>query len=326
MNMQTLNNEFSALNARFDSGGDLAVYKTLLESTNAIPWKIDWATMQFSYIGPQIEPLLGWAQDSWKTVEDWSSRMHEDDREFAVNYCVSQSVAGLDHEMDYRALTKDNGYVWIRDVIHVVRNDAGEVDCLIGFMFDISERKKIEQELVSLQEKLERLSYEDGLTGLSNRRMFDKYLADEWANVGDATKPLSLIMLDIDHFKQYNDFYGHLQGDECLKSVAAALKTVAKNDRDIVARFGGEEFVLLLPGTNDAEAVAVANECLNQIAALKLPHEKSATSPHVTASVGVKTIVPPAGMVPSDFVKSVDKLLYTAKNTGRNTVVSSGAI
>jgi PAS domain S-box-containing protein len=112
------------------------VYKTLLESTKAIPWKLDWASMQFTYIGPQIEALLGWEPSSWKSVEDWAARMHEDERQWVVDYCVSQSKSGIDHEADYRALTKDGNYVWIRDVVHVVRKENGEVESLIGFMFD----------------------------------------------------------------------------------------------------------------------------------------------------------------------------------------------
>ena len=106
-----------------------AVYRTLLETTKAIPWKIDWATMTFAYIGPQIEALLGWSPESWMTVEDWATRMHPDDREQVVNFCVAQSQAGVDHEADYRALTKDNGYVWIRDVVHVVRKRVGRDSC-----------------------------------------------------------------------------------------------------------------------------------------------------------------------------------------------------
>lgn len=126
---------------RNEFDNDSAVYRTLLESTRAIPWKIDWATMKFAYIGPQIEPLLGWSQDSWMTAEDWAMRIHPEDREHVVNFCISQSKAGVDHEADYRALTKDNGYVWIRDVVHVARNENGEVDSLIGFMFDIRKPK-----------------------------------------------------------------------------------------------------------------------------------------------------------------------------------------
>ena len=138
---------------------DNALYRTLLESTKAIPWKIDWATMKFAYVGPQIEALLGWSAASWVSVEDWAMRMHPEDREYVVNFCVSQSQAGIDHEADYRALTKDNGYVWIRDVVHVVRNEEGETEALIGFMFDITERKKNEENLLSLQKELEVLSF-----------------------------------------------------------------------------------------------------------------------------------------------------------------------
>ncbi|MDF2696835.1 MAG: diguanylate cyclase with sensor, partial [Labilithrix sp.] len=116
---------------------DDAVYKTLLESTQAIPWKIDLSTMRFAYIGPQIEPLLGWTPKSWETVQDWADRIHPDDRQRVVDYCVAQSKAGVDHEADYRALTKDGSYVWLRDVVHVVRNADGVVEALVGFMFDI---------------------------------------------------------------------------------------------------------------------------------------------------------------------------------------------
>jgi len=149
------------------------VYKTLLESTKAIPWKLDWATMTFVYVGPQIEKLLGWSQSSWLTSQDWVDRMHPDDKEWVANYCISKSQAGIDHEADYRALTKDGGYVWIRDVVHVIRKKNGEVESLVGFMFDISERKETEEKLITLQKKLEELSFKDGLTGVANRRMFD---------------------------------------------------------------------------------------------------------------------------------------------------------
>ena len=123
-----------------------AVYKTLLESTKAIPWKIDWATKEFAYIGPQIESLLGWTAASWVGVADWVDRMHADDRDQVFNFCVAQSLAGLDHEADYRALTKDGSFVWIRDVVHVVRSADGGVESLVGFMFDITERKRLEQQ------------------------------------------------------------------------------------------------------------------------------------------------------------------------------------
>ena len=186
---------------------DSTVYKALLESTKAIPWRIDWKSKQFTYIGPQIESLLGWTPASWLSVDDWVERMHPDDRDAVVNFCVSQSESGVDHEADYRALTCDGGYVWIRDVVHVIRN-GNEVEALVGFMFDISERKKNEEELLRLQRELEEFSYRDGLTGVSNRRMFDQVLVREWGSAYRNQQPLSVIMLDIDYFKEYNDHYG----------------------------------------------------------------------------------------------------------------------
>ncbi len=131
--------------------------KILLESTKAIPWGIDWRSKRFAYIGPQIEKLLGWPVDSWRTVEDWVERIHPEDRERVRDYCVAQSIAGIDHEADYRALAKHGGYIWLRDVVHVVRNDEGDVDALVGFMFDIDERKKAEKDLLELTRELQEL-------------------------------------------------------------------------------------------------------------------------------------------------------------------------
>ncbi len=299
---------------------DNAVYRTLLESTKAIPWKIDWATMKFAYIGPQIEPLLGWSQDSWLTAEDWAMRMHPEDRDYVVNFCISQSKAGVDHEADYRALTKSDGYVWIRDVVHVVRNENGEVDSLIGFMFDISERKKAEEKLISLQKELEALSFKDGLTGVANRRKLDATLDIEWVSARRSAQPLSLIMLDVDFFKQYNDRYGHSQGDECLKNIAQTLSLAATRPRDIVARFGGEEFVLVLPETDENAARQVAEHCHRLVEKLQIPHETSAAGRFVTISLGVGTIKPSAEMEPKHFIEAVDKLLYQAKQNGRNRI------
>ncbi|HRW72625.1 sensor domain-containing diguanylate cyclase [Ottowia sp.] len=297
-----------------------AVYRTLLESTLAIPWKIDWATMKFAYIGPQIEPLLGWERDSWISADDWATRIHADDREHVVNFCISQSKAGVDHEADYRALTRDNGYVWIRDVVHVVRDDKGEVEALVGFMFDISERKKTEARLLSLQKELEALSFKDGLTGAANRRMFDARLDQEWKNAARSGQPLSVILLDIDYFKQYNDFYGHIRADERLTQVAQTLMLATGRPGDLVARFGGEEFVLLLPETGAATAREIAECCQRMIGNMGIPHEKSPISPSLTVSMGVGTATPLAQTDAMDFMHSVDQLLYAAKQNGRNRI------
>jgi diguanylate cyclase (GGDEF)-like protein/PAS domain S-box-containing protein len=292
------------------------VYKTLLESTKAIPWRIDWETMTFSYIGPQIEALLGWTPDSWVGVNDWVERMHPDDRDYVVEFCVTQSQAGVDHEADYRALTKDGGYVWIRDVVHVIRKE-GKVEALVGFMFDISERKKTEEHLLRLQKQLEEFSFSDGLTGIANRRMLDTVLEREWAQAQRSQKPLSLILADIDFFKQYNDSYGHMKGDECLKRVAQTLSLAANRPRDFIARMGGEEFVWVLPETDAASAREVANKCLHLIRQAQIPHEASQVSSLLTLSLGVGTVVPSQQANALGFIEKVDELLYLAKHNGR---------
>ena len=298
------------------------VYKTLLESTKAIPWKIDWSTMRFAYIGPQIEDLLGWTPQSWETVQDWVDRIHVEDRDRVFNYCVSQSQAGVDHEADYRALAKDGSYVWLRDVVHVVRNLKGEVEALVGFMFDISERKRTEQRVMALQRELEDLSFKDGLTGVANRRRFDALFATEWSAARRTQRPLSLVMIDIDFFKQYNDRYGHVQGDACLQQVAQALRAGASRPRDFLARYGGEEFALVVPETDEAGAQHVANRCREAVVAAAIEHAGSSIAPIVTLSLGVGTISPSADDDPAKFIEAVDRRLYRAKQDGRNMIVS----
>lgn len=304
-----------------EAGPELAVYKTLLESTKAIPWKIDWSSMRFAYIGPQIEELLGWTPDSWISVQDWADRIHEIDRQRVVDFCVSQSKAGVDHEADYRALTKDGSYVWIRDVVHVVRTPSGDVEALVGFMFDISERKRNEEKLIGLQRELEDLSFKDGLTGVGNRRRFDVVMESEWEAARQSQRPLSLAFVDIDFFKQYNDRYGHVRGDECLQRVAKILRTGATRPRDFVARYGGEEFVLVLPDTDERGAERVAARCREAIAEEAIIHETSTASPIVSVSVGVGTVVPTADDTAVAFLEEVDRRLYQAKQRGRNMVV-----
>ena len=279
--------------------------------------------MKFAYIGPQIEALLGWTPDSWMTVQDWADRMHPDDRQWVVDFCVAQSKAGVDHEADCRALTSNGTYVWLRDVVHVVRTEAGEVEALVGFMFDISERKKTEEKLLNLQRELQDLSFKDGLTGLANRRRFDSLVDVEWSSARRNQTPLSLIMVDIDFFKQYNDHYGHIQGDDCLKRVAQTLSAGATRPRDFAARYGGEEFALVLPETNEDGAEHVAARCRDALLAEGIAHATSPVASTVTVSLGIGTIIPSATDEPVHFIEVVDRRLYRAKQGGRNCLVAS---
>lgn len=296
-------------------------YKTLLESTKAIPWRIDWATMQFTYIGPQIQALLGWSTDSWMSANDWAERIHPDDRQNVVGFCISQSKDGVDHEMDYRALTIDGDYVWIRDVVHVIRDDNGVTETLVGFMFDINERKKNEEELLRLQKELEALSYQDTLTEIANRRSYNIFLESEWDIAIRNQTQISAILVDIDFFKKYNDSYGHNAGDVALRKIAQILKSEVRS-RDLVARLGGEEFIIILPATSQIDAKMIAERIRLRIATTSIKHDASST--FLTASLGVGSILPKLGDNAEYFIEIVDKQLYRAKEEGRNKVIELG--
>lgn len=295
-------------------------YKTLVETTKAIPWKIDWDTKQFSYIGPQIEELLGWTPESWETAQDWIDRMHPEDREHTVNMCITLSDEGTDHEADYRALNKDGSYVWIRDVVHVLR-DNDKTTALIGFMFDISERKRLELELEKLNKRNAELLLQDPLTQVANRKALKERLEQEFKRAQRNDRPLSILFIDIDHFKNYNDQYGHLQGDNCLIAVADLLKSMFNRAYDFVARFGGEEFVVLLPETRQQEAILLAERFRQAVNRLEVPVAEQELVPEITVSIGVNTHGQEQ-FYPSieSFVHSADELLYLAKDQGRNQV------
>lgn len=175
-------------------------------------------------------------------------------------------------------------------------------------------------ELSHAVELLGKLSAEDALTRIANRREFDRRLGIEWSRARRDRQPLALIMVDIDCFKNFNDHYGHLAGDTCLQQVAAALRGVPKRPADLVARFGGEEFVALLPATSLEDAAEVAERMRQAVVDLQIPHATSRVAPGVTASFGVAVIQPWMHEDLSELVAAADVALYDAKEHGRNRV------
>ncbi len=170
--------------------------------------------------------------------------------------------------------------------------------------------------------KLEALSYADGLTGIANRRNFDRTLAQEWNRGQRAGTPLALLMLDVDHFKHFNDRYGHLAGDGCLRAIAQAMLQAGRRAGDLLARYGGEEFVVLLPDTNAHDALETARHIQKEVWTLALPHAD--TSPGiVTISLGAASLVPSRQHIPEELVRQADSALYRAKQSGRNCVRSA---
>lgn len=182
-------------------------------------------------------------------------------------------------------------------------------------------RIKVHLELKKKRDLLERLSTQDVLTGLANRRRFQDYLGHEWRRSVRAETALSLILLDIDHFKQFNDHYGHLLGDDCLRQVAQAIVGRLKRATDLVARYGGEEFVCVLPDTSLEGAIKVAKKLHAAVCALAIPHEYSSVASHVTVSLGIATTVPTPRSEPTSLLQDADQRLYAAKKAGRNRLV-----
>ncbi len=183
----------------------------------------------------------------------------------------------------------------------------------------------VEERTRALEEanrKLEALSNTDALTGLANRRNFDRVLAQEWNRGQRAGTPLTLVMLDVDRFKHFHDRYGHLAGDACLVALARVLVHAGRRAGDLVARYGGEEFVVLVPGTSGLDAVATARHIQNEVWALELPHAETAPG-IVTVSLGVASVVPSAQHTPEHLLREADSALYRAKQSGRNCLQSA---
>lgn len=175
-------------------------------------------------------------------------------------------------------------------------------------------------ELKLHRDQLKALSTNDGLTGVSNRRRFDELLKDVWRHAFRRREPVSLLMIDIDHFKSYNDNYGHMAGDDCLKKFAAKLSGLARRPGDYVARYGGEEFVFILTDTDPLGAKEYAEMVLNAVDEMKIPHEYSDTASIITASIGVATAIPREDTTPELLLDAADRALYASKNGGRNRI------
>lgn len=176
-------------------------------------------------------------------------------------------------------------------------------------------------ELKLYRDRLMQLSMIDGLTAIPNRRQFDRTMTREWQRGCRRETPLSLLLMDIDFFKQYNDQYGHLKGDDCLKQVAKTLSLQLHRPADMVARYGGEEFVCVLPETCQEGATHVAQRIIEAMAALNSEHLGSSVATHVTLSIGLITILPNADYPLTSFIENADRALYKAKQTGRNRYV-----
>lgn len=183
---------------------------------------------------------------------------------------------------------------------------------------EMDQRKARERELEELTRKLQELSNQDGLTGVANRRCFEDILQIEWLRARRESSPISLLMIDIDFFKPFNDTYGHLQGDVCLIAIATAIRNSLKRPADLVARYGGEEFAAILPHTDAKGAQTIAETIMTNVDNLGVDHEASSISSRVTVSIGATTTIPDHDLDQQSLIEAADAALYEAKRDGRN--------
>ncbi len=213
-------------------------------------------------------------------------------------------------------------------LIRRLRRATEEAQCLTQEMSlinkalqrEVVERQQVEVDLRSANNTLEYLTTQDPLTGVVNRRGLERTLNLEWKRALRRTSPLSLIMADVDHFKAYNDHYGHQAGDRCLRRIAAQLQALAQRPSDLVARYGGEEFVIILPDTTIEGAQALAETMRDEVHALKLEHANSSVAAFVTLSLGTATLIPNDYSSVDELLQAADRALYRAKEAGRNRV------
>jgi two-component system chemotaxis family response regulator WspR len=187
----------------------------------------------------------------------------------------------------------------------------------------LAQFQEAQDQLEEMNLALVKLAANDGLTGIANRRLFDEVIERAWAEGLETARPLSLILIDVDYFKPYNDIYGHLAGDDCLRRVARVIDGLPLSPRDLASRYGGEEFAIVLPGRTESEATSLANMLRREVAAMRIPHEGSPHDGIVTVSIGVVARIPTDDCTPAGLIESADNCLYRAKEAGRNWIVST---
>ena len=297
-----------------------------VELTPHIPWTAG-ADGEIAFISPRWNGLVGQPPGP-VLLAGWARALHAEDLDWASSAWLHAVRSGQPYDVEYRIRTASATWRWVRARAYPRRLPTGEIVRWYGTVEDIHDRKTIGLQLQRATEELARRALEDHLTGLPNRRHFDQVLQGELERAQRTGLPLALVLIDIDHFKFFNDIAGHLMGDECLKAVAQVLRTVSKRPTDLTARYGGEEFALVLPSTSAEGAVLVAERAVAAVGLLKLPHTDSRVQ-RVTISAGVATFQQHAqetgtGMA-TVLIKQADSALYQAKKAGRNRVVRSRA-
>ena len=295
-------------------------FRMLLEGSLDMIWlaKVKDGVHRNIYCSPSSLQILGW------TAEEL---LHLD----LEPLFTPQSISVIKEDVDkissgqqtsmvlVEAVRRDGEHIWLENKVRLLdRASDGELSVVI-YMRDVTERKRLEDQLANF-------ALIDGLTGIDNRRSFDQAIDREWKRTLRTGLPLSLLLFDVDHFKLFNDTYGHQVGDDCLRAIAHAIRANVNRPSDVVARYGGEEFAVLLPDTDADGAGVVANALCHHVADLRIPHNDNDSRGFVTISGGVSTALPRSGgtiKMPEGLLLAADAALYKAKNEGRNRIATS---
>lgn len=260
----------------------------------------------FKRINPAFHKVLGY-ENSVILQKPFIEFVYKDDRQNTIDIITSLENDNAIKDFENRFICSDGSIKWISWAAISQKDD----DSIYFVARDVTEKKKLE-------ETLKQNSITDALTGLPNRRAFDERLKTELARARRHSSPLTILLIDVDHFKLYNDFYGHQAGDKCLKEIAKLLDSSVKRPGELPARYGGEEFSIILPMVNLNDAKKLSEMILNNLSLQKIPHEKSLTSNYVSLSIGIATYDPERDKKECDILERADKFLYRAKETGRN--------
>ena len=289
----------------------------IIEGTNAGTWEWKVSSGELT-INERWAEIIGYTLEELApvSIETWIKYVHPDDLKTSNDLLQGHFNKELEfYECEVRMLHKNNSWVWVLDKGRVSSwGEDGKPLFASGTHLDITARKRMEEVLEESNRKLEVLSITDALTGIANRRRFDEQMAREHARHVRTGAELSVILLDIDHFKAFNDTYGHVYGDDCLRRVARALAECVARPGDLVARYGGEEFVFILPETSLSGAVELAEKIRRSVLNLSIPHQSSPTSEYVTISLGVACFRCGAGK------QAVDTDVWGIANSFENTV------
>jgi len=273
------------------------------------------------YVSPSSNRVVGWRANQLIGTEALAG-IHPEDRPH-VQAIIDAMRRGDTEEarVTYRNVHRQKSEVWLESTMRVTRKDNGNVDGVVAISRDITEQKNLET-------RLETLAIEDSLTGLANRRRFDERLKEEWARAYRDRSSLGLLMIDVDHFKAYNDEYGHPAGDACLRVVAKVIADEVQRVGDLAARYGGEEFAMLLPNTDAAGCARVGERIRNAVRHAGLVHASNPAGPCVTVSVGGATCRPAVERTAGtgSLVEAADRALYDAKDAGRDRMMMSGEV